>query len=173
MKIVTISGKARHGKDTCAFYLKNELESRGHKVYIYRYADPLKMCLTNYFNWDGNKDEKGRTLLQKIGTDKVRSNDQYAWIKIARAIIDGVLFDADYVIIPDCRFPNEITYWGPQLCASLFIIRDGFDSELTEEQKNHASETSLDGFKFDHTIVASSVDGICGACYELVENNYI
>lgn len=42
MKIIAISGKAQHGKDTTAEFLKSELETHGYKVQIAHYADLLK-----------------------------------------------------------------------------------------------------------------------------------
>ena len=112
MQILTISGKARHGKDTAANLIREYLLHHGYDAYIYHYADPVKMCATNYFGWDGNKDEAGRTLLQHIGTERARAKCENTWTDLAKQIIERVLYDADFVIIPDCRFPNEIECWN-------------------------------------------------------------
>ena len=69
MRIIAISGHAQNGKDTTANIIKKHLEERGDKVLIVHYADLLKFICTKYFDWDGQKDEKGRHLLQYIGTD--------------------------------------------------------------------------------------------------------
>ena len=42
MKIIAISGKAQHGKDTTAGFLKSTLEADGYKVQVAHYADLLK-----------------------------------------------------------------------------------------------------------------------------------
>ena len=60
MKIILISGKARHGKDSLATFMKEDLERRNKKVLIAHYADLLKFICTNYFNWDGKKNVEGR-----------------------------------------------------------------------------------------------------------------
>ena len=59
-----ISGKMRHGKDTCAQFIKEELERMDKRVLIIHYADYLKFILKQYFGWDGEKNEEGRKLLQ-------------------------------------------------------------------------------------------------------------
>ena len=43
MKVVTISGAARGGKDTIAAELKKLFEADGYRVKIAHYADVLKM----------------------------------------------------------------------------------------------------------------------------------
>ena len=74
-KIICISGKAQHGKDTTATILSAALEDRGNKVLTFHYADLLKYLCRQYFNWNGEKDEAGRTLLQHVGTDVVRAKE--------------------------------------------------------------------------------------------------
>ena len=61
MKIVIgISGKAQHGKDTLAKILQQKYGGE-----ITHFADLLKEQL-KLIGWDGEKDEGGRTLLQKF-----------------------------------------------------------------------------------------------------------
>ena len=59
MKVVCISGKAQHGKDTMASMIKECLEDYGKHVVIVHYADLLKYICRTFFGWDGNKDENG------------------------------------------------------------------------------------------------------------------
>lgn len=73
MKIIMISGKMRHGKDTCAQFIKEELERANKHVLVIHYADYLKFVLKQYFGWNGEKDEEGRKLLQTVGTDLIRA----------------------------------------------------------------------------------------------------
>jgi len=42
MKVITFSGKAQHGKDTTAKYVKETLQSCGKRVVILHFADYLK-----------------------------------------------------------------------------------------------------------------------------------
>lgn len=149
-KVICVSGKAQHGKDTYARILREALEKRGKKVLVAHYADLVKYVCTTFFNWDGNKDESGRTLLQKVGTDVVRAQQPDYWVNFIRDML--LFFDGtwDFVIIPDTRFPNEIA-----VMSSTFptyhcrVVRYGFESNLTDEQKNHPSETSLDNYPYD------------------------
>ena len=42
MKVILISGKAQHGKDTLAGMLKNHLEDKSYRVVIIRTIDTYK-----------------------------------------------------------------------------------------------------------------------------------
>ena len=74
-KILLVSAKAQHGKDSVAEIAKEQLELKGKKVLICHYADLLKYICKTFFDWDGNKDDKGRTLLQYVGTDVIRNKN--------------------------------------------------------------------------------------------------
>lgn len=89
MRVVCISGKARHGKDTLATMMKRVLEDTyGKSVLIIRYADQLKFILREYFGWDGIKDERGRALLQYVGTDLARNADPNIWVEYVMKFIE-------------------------------------------------------------------------------------
>lgn len=154
MKIICVSGKARHGKDTTAKLLKEYLELADKKVLVTHYADLLKYICKNYFDWDGKKDEKGRQLLQYVGTDVVRKRKPDFWVDFVADILE--LFDDawDYVIICDTRFPNEVSALKDRGLdvIHLRIDRINFDNGLTKEQKNHPSETALDNIIPDYRI---------------------
>ena len=81
MKIILIIGKARMGKDTTANIMKEQLESKGKKVLICHYADLLKYICKTFFGWDGVKDNNGRSILQYVGTDKIRKENPNYWVK--------------------------------------------------------------------------------------------
>lgn len=156
MKVICISGKAQHGKDTTAGYLKEFLEPRGKKVLIAHYGDLVKYICKTFFNWDGQKDEKGRTLLQVVGTDRIRVKEPDYWCKFICDILHFFPDEWDYVLIPDCRFPNEVTYLKDHGLdvTHVRIVREtpGWVSPLTEEQRSHPSETALDGYPYDWCI---------------------
>jgi len=151
MKIFTISAKARHGKDLTAQIMKEKLETVGKKVFIVHYGDYVKYVCKEYFGWDGQKDEKGRTILQRIGTDVVRAKHPDFWVETVERLINVFQDDFDYFIIPDCRFQNEVEYLRDKgyNVTAFKVIRLNFESELTEEQKRHPSETALDDYIFD------------------------
>lgn len=157
MKIICISGHAQNGKDTVAKMMRDMLQMEGYRVLITHYADLVKFVCTNFFGWDGNKDEQGRQLLQKVGTDIVRKQNPDYWVDF---IVDMLTFfedEWDYVLIPDTRFPNEIEKL--RKCGfsieHVRVSRPDFDNQLTEEQKHHPSETALDDTCPDALIINS------------------
>lgn len=154
MKVICISGKARHGKDTAATRLEDELNRKGYKVLVAHYADLLKYICKTFFGWNGEKDEKGRQILQYVGTDIIRKQMPDYWVNFIISILTLFKNEWDYVLIPDCRFPNEIEKLKQSdiTTYTLRIERENFKSDLTEEQLNHISETALDNFEFDHVI---------------------
>lgn len=158
---ILISGKSGSGKDMFAHFMKEELEKHGKRVLIIHFGDAVKWVLRDYFNWDGNKDIIGRTLLQRIGTDVVRACYPNFWTGIVVGLIKSFepYNDFDIALVPDARFPNEVEIPLSMLtgCITTRIERTEngepwINTKLTEEQRNHASETSLDHYAFDYII---------------------
>ena len=135
------------------------LEDDNYKVLCIHYADYLKFIANHYLGWDGNKDEKGRTLLQFIGVDKVRAIYPNFWVDTVIRFVKVFEDDYDYILIGDCRFENEIMRWKEEdyKVVSVHVERIFYENGLTEEQKNHSSETALDDFDFDSNLIASSL----------------
>lgn len=156
MQIIAISGKAQNGKDTSAVFLKNKLEKLNKRVLIVHYADYLKSICRDWFGWDGKKDDYGRELLQRIGTNIVRNQDPYFWVESVGRTLLMFPNEWDYILIPDTRFLSEIFYWTSKNVpiTVVRINRINFKNCLTEVQRNHSSETELDNYKFDYTIRA-------------------
>ena len=139
MKVITISGKAQNGKDTTAGLLKAALEADGYKVLITHYADLLKYICKQFFGWDGQKDDAGRHILQYVGTDIIRQKRPNYWVGFVTSILELFPNEWDYVLIPDCRFPNEIDYLKEAGLdtVNLRVVRKNFKSPLTPEQQVH------------------------------------
>lgn len=154
MRIITISGRAQSGKDTTASIIKRKLEHRGYKVLITHYADPLKFVCKNFFGWDGQKDERGRTLLQFVGTDVVRKQDQDFWVRFVVTLLRFFDGNWDFVVIPDARFPNEVEIPEKEnfVTTKVCINRPKNDGNLTNSQLLHPSETSFSLIKHDFYI---------------------
>lgn len=175
MLLFLIAGKALHGKDATARAIRHVYEAIGLKVERYAHADCVKDVAVKKYNWDENKDESGRKLLIDIG-EEYRAKDPYVWIKMVSEAIEkrnkGIPVEIaqfceepfprynkkpDVIVIPDCRFKNEIIYYQNNLPNSIHIItvrvtRDNFNNGLTEEQKSDITETELDDFIFEHYI---------------------
>jgi len=158
MKIINISGKAMAGKDTTALILKEKLEAKNKKVIITHYADLVKYVSTQFFKWNGIKDEQGRTILQKVGSDIVRTQKPNYWVDFVKGFVEMFQDKWDYILIADCRFPNEVLSWREDGWdeISIRVMRTDFENSLTKEQKNHPSETALDDFEFDYYITNPS-----------------
>lgn len=154
MKVILISGKAQNGKDTVAGTLQKQLLADNNRVLVTHYADLLKYICRNYFGWDGNKDEQGRQMLQYVGTDVIRKQNPTLWVDFVATILKYFHENWDYVIIPDCRFPNEVTTMIENGfdTVHLRVVRNNFESPLTLEQQKHPSETALDNVVPDYYI---------------------
>lgn len=158
MLIFTLSGEAQNGKDSVADIMMKKLRGRSIKIAM---ADYLKFIATKYYGWDGEKDERGRTLLQELGTEKIRVELGWDTFHAERVCQDiKIIQDLyDYVFIPDARFVNEIRYTQakfPHKVVTIHVTREDFVSPLTKEQQNHKSERDLDDFQFDYYISSGS-----------------
>lgn len=154
MRVIAISGKAQHGKDTTAGILKRQLEADGYRVLIVHYADLLKHICRSFFGWNGEKDDAGRHILQYVGTDIIRAKRPDFWADFVVDVLGLFPNEWDYVLIPDCRFPNEISCLQKAGFDTIHIrvVRRDFVSPLTPEQQAHPSETALDNLMPDYYI---------------------
>lgn len=157
---ILISGLAGSGKDTSATILKECLEKHGQRVLITHYADLLKFICKNFFGWNGEKDEAGRTLLQQVGTDCIREQDPDYWVDFVANLVRMFPDKWDFVIVPDVRFANEIDRIADAGFPSthIHIVRPDLESKLTDEQKNHPSETSMDNVVPDYWICNRDIE---------------
>lgn len=169
MKVYCISGKAGHGKDTLACVMRNLFTHEGQRVLVTHYADVLKWLCASFFGWNGVKDEGGRALLQHVGTDIIRKQRPDFWVSFIADILSLLHDSWDIVIIPDCRFPNEIEYLVDKGfdVTHIRIVRTNFASTLTVEAQAHPSETALDGYPSDVTVVN---DGTIDDLYDRVRD---
>ena len=143
--LILLSGKAQAGKDTFA----DSIQCLGfHK---YSFAKALKdEAIAG--GWNGQKDFRGRILLQQLGT-VWRNYEPEHWIRRLQESIRH-----DMVAITDCRYLNEISLmqrWGYQNgynVTTVRIERAGHDNGLSEDAKAHDSECELDDEGFDRVV---------------------
>lgn len=156
MTIICITGKAGAGKDTLGEYIRDYIAFSGKKAVICHNADLLKEILKNYFGWDGRKDAEGRAMLQNIGTEVMRAKDPDIHVKFIDFILNTFEGYWDYVIIPDCRFPNEVDYWREKGYYAPLIRVTRPDNRNLNRLKGalaeHSSEKSMDNYDADMTI---------------------
>lgn len=96
-----------------------------------------------------NEKYSGDVLMQKTVTVDIFSHRSIR--NDGRA---NQFFIQGYVLIPDCRFPNEIDYLKEAGLdtVNLRVVRKNFKSPLTPEQQVHPSETALDDVEPDYYI---------------------
>lgn len=160
LKVILLSGKSESGKDYFAGLMKQQLEEDNKKVLITHYADLLKYILRTFFDWNGQKDEHGRYLLQHVGTDIIRKQSPDFWVNFLNNLLTLLKDEWDYVLIPDARFPNEIEVIKNNSnfeVITVRIYRPNYVSKLTEEQKQHSSETALDNYKFNYYLFNNGI----------------
>lgn len=157
LKIFIISGKARSGKDKTTMFLKDELTKKGKSVISLAYAKYIKDYAMNVSDWDGTDETKPRDLLQFIGTELIRKQiDEDFFINRMIEDIKVYSYFCDTIIISDARFSKEIEVIKKTFkdVTSINVVRPLFVSDLTEEQKEHSTETGLLDFKgYDIEIV--------------------
>lgn len=161
MDVIYITGKAGSGKTEFGNACKDVLTKQGVKARVVNYGDLIKFIGTFWCDWNGKKDEKGRTCLQEVG-DRVREYDHRFFITFIENMMEIFDDDIDVLIVADCRYGDE-TALSPDVqncivCSELSvrIIRKEEATEddhvLNEQQKNHSSETAMDEIEVDMVI---------------------
>lgn len=100
MRIIGLAGPMGCGKSTIAKMLNEKFNGP-----VLPMAGPLK-GIAMVMGWDGKKDDRGRKMLQTLGTDVGRAYDPEIWTKLWSEQLDTV--PLEYVIkCDDVRFVNE------------------------------------------------------------------
>ena len=97
------------------------------------FADAIKEFAKSV-GWDGQKDLRGRTLLQDIGM-RVRDYDKDAWIKVVEAKLPSSAGSAP-ILWTDVRFGNEADFITKRGGIIIEVRRHGHG------QDRHISEIS-------------------------------
>ncbi len=175
MKVYLVSGKARHGKDTIAGFLKEELEKRGKKVCYVRYATYIKYYAKEYFGWDGSEETKPRELLQYLGTEIIRNKiDNLFHVKRILQDIEVLSYFFDTIIIPDVRVKEEILIPKEKFdnVVAINIFRPNFETELTGKEQAHLTEVGLDDFdQYDYKVINDKdLEALKQKAFDIVES---
>lgn len=152
--IIGLSGKKRSGKDSVAKYLTEIFTP--HKCVSIAFADSLKeevakACGVTVDFLEINKDIF-RPILQWWGTEFRRElTSRTYWIeKVLRKLADIQDYHNTTAIIPDLRYKNEMECLEE---LGAILIRIERPNYTDTKHSQHASETELDGTKFDLTVV--------------------
>jgi len=158
---IMIAGKMGSGKTLAAKYLMDMIRELHLIGAIIPLALPIKTIAKKYIGWDGEKDEKGRKLLQILGTEAGRTYNPDCWVSylINKYIPDLESFPLDFVIIDDWRFPNEKDYIENDPVYAVYTIRLYRGKKETTQRimgilTNHPSENSLPEYpnEYDYSI---------------------
>lgn len=143
--VILVSGKAGSGKGTVANFLEKKIQDiPSMTVFRYGFANPLKYMAKAFIGWDGQKDEKGRKLLQwqgRIG----REYDENIWVKHFLNQLDkqSGMLPFNFSIVDDWRFPNELNYLRNNPILDVITIRVFGRGGLQGEVASDSSENSL------------------------------
>jgi len=139
MKIIAFTGKYQSGKTTCANFIQNTIKLS--------FAKPVKDIAKRQFGWDGQKDDRGRKLLQLIGTDVGREYNPNIWVeKMEQEFENKEYWHTNIIIIDDLRFNNEAELIKKWEGIIIEIIRPGYNGD------NHKSEQGIDKIFINYTI---------------------
>lgn len=175
MKIYVIGGKARAGKNTFGDLLRQELQNYGYKPCIMHITEPLYSYARIYFNWDGNEEGKPREFLQKMGIEIIREKLGKKDFLLNRLFEDIEILSNffDTFIITDARLIHEFELIKEKYekVVTIKLDRKNYDNQLTEEEKNHITETEIDAYnQFDYIIQNNSIEELELAAKELINN---
>ncbi len=162
-KVILISGKAGVGKTTTAHMIMDVLRT---KPCMYSpFATSLKSISKEVFGWNGEKDDKGRSLLINLAR-VIRDYDIDFWARLVYDLAEKTLADVnfDYLIVDDWRYLNEmdvaISRYGLENVLTIRVERPDGEILKGTRQYNDPSETSL-----------PSADSIGGVMYKWVIYN--
>jgi hypothetical protein len=160
--IIGLSGYAQSGKDTIAKVL---VEEYGYtrvafadkiRELLYK-TNPLVACspsgylrdLVDRVGWDeAKKESQVRKLLQDIGVAARETFGKNFWIEQAV----GHFNSDDKIVFTDVRFKNEVERLKYYSTSQIWrVYRPGVSAV-----NSHVSESELEGYPFDHTIVNDS-----------------
>ncbi len=173
MKVYLICGKARHGKDTTANFMKEAYESMDQKVCIMHLSNYIKHFAKDYFGWDGREETKPRTLLQQLGTEIIREKMKKPRFFTTRLLEDIEVLENfyDVVLIADVRLPleiEEIKKVHPQGIV-INVYRPNFESTLSASEKQHITETALDHYdNYDYKLINTTLEKLKQDAQEIV-----
>lgn len=158
LHLVGICGQAFAGKSTVGARLSAHLLQSGVRAYTLAFALPLK-DIARSMGWNGKKDEKGRKLLQLLGTECMRQCiDPLGWIKLWLKDVKAFVRNCErtsnqpvVVIADDVRFPNELAAIRGRQGTMVYVHADHETRKKRAEKDglflpdgSHISENNLD-----------------------------
>ena len=140
-----------------------------------RITEPLYSYARNYFNWNGNENDKPREFLQKMGIEVIREKMGKKDFLLNRLYEDIEVLSNffDVFIIADARFIHEFEdiKMHYEDVVSIKLERKNYNPELTEEEANHITEKEINDYQhFDYVIENRNLADLKTAAIELIRN---
>lgn len=175
MKVYVIGGSAKAGKNTFGKYLREEIKKYGHKPCVMRLTEPLYSYAENYFDWNENTAEKPREFLQKMGIEIIKEKLHKTYFLIDRLCEDIEILSNffDTFIITDARLIMELEELKKRYddVVLIKVSRDDYDNGLSEEEKNHITETELNDYRgFNYKVFNTSLEDLEKQASIIVKN---
>ena len=179
-KLIGISGKAGHGKDTAAKLLPVArvafADALKRDAFWTLIQAPLSPYLGVFESMDPRPDPITfinnikhlpvvRAFLQNYGQAMRHAQPDYWIVRLFRNL-DPVAFG---YAITDVRYPNEADAIKHRGGIVVRVWRPNFDNDLTPEAQAHDSETALDDYPFDAVLVN---DGTLDQLREEIRDNF-
>ena len=175
MKVYVIGGKAKTGKNTFGEYLREELKKYGYKPCILHITEPLYSYARNYFDWNGNENDKPREFLQKMGIEIIRDKMDKKDFLLNRLFEDIEILSNffDTFIIVDARLVREFEIIKARYddVVTIKINRKMDHSVLSIDEQNHITELEVDLYKdYDYIIENHAIEDLEKASIEIIRN---
>lgn len=152
-RVIAFGGGIGAGKDTAAEMALQILRTNFVAAEQWSFAGELKRIAYEVFGWDHQKDERGRVLLQRLGTEVGREYNPNIWINKLIAAYERAEGPNHFtrtndtvVIISDARFQNEVDFANRYGISVLLDGRSGKVNGIV----GHASEAlhEVSGWSF-------------------------
>jgi len=174
--VLLVNGYPRSGKDTFAKFIEEEFKYDPSKLDVHfeniSTVSYIKKAARDYFDWDGEKDEKGRRLLADLKDASRLYNEgpfnfacqqrsiNYTTVCLKRPLL--------FVSVIHSREPEEIqmfkNHFG-DICRTVFIKRD-----IEQELSNHA-DRNVEDYKYNYTINNNSdIKAFKKKCNKFINN---
>ena len=150
IQLIGLSGKSGVGKD----HVARLLEPLGYKPFSLAWHLKVHIVGTNEATYNEVfkiKPPRVRTLMQQVGTERGRDvygddvwlNHMWTWMRLF-----GEHWGISKFVIPDVRFPNEARFVQDQggLVFNIMAPERNAQNQLTQEQRQHLSETAMDAY---------------------------
>lgn len=157
--VILIAGKAGCGKTTISNMLVEDIQHIPDITFMqYSFSLPIKVMASKFVLWDGQKDEKGRQLLQKLGTVAREYNPDVLPSHLLSQMdkLAGLL-PFNFVIVDDWRFPNELAFLKKNALLDVLTIRlFGRHTEMSTEAELDITENSLPEVSTENLVFQNS-----------------